>query len=64
MKNLFIKLGLWEEKIEKFYGDLNNHILVDQGWAEIAMKHYCGVCERWFADVRGKINHNRYRHKE
>ena len=61
MKNLLIKLGLWEETWET---DIGEKILVDLAWWKEAIKHYCGPCNRWFADTRGKMMHDRWKHKQ
>ena len=36
----------------------------DDGFFQIAKKHYCGVCEKWFATVAGAAGHRRWKHKE
>lgn len=41
----------------------DGRVSVDAGWYQIALKHYCGICERWFGDTRGKLMHDRHRHK-
>lgn len=69
MKNLLIKLGLWEEP--KDYGSVTesllensttNKVLVDAGWYQTAMKHYCGICEQWFKTA-SVATHNRFKHR-
>lgn len=59
MKNLLIKLGLWEEK---------EHVFADLTWEETqfhneALKHYCGKCNRWFEKYVGKLSHQRLVHE-
>lgn len=67
MKNLLIKLGLWEEPkdygsvTESFLENSTNKVLVDRGWYEVAMKHYCGTCEQWFKTA-SVATHNRFKH--
>ena len=69
MKNLLIKLGLWEEKekltlanMEKLYqaavqaGDQDNFVIE-------ALRHYCGKCDRWFEKYVGKLSHQRAAHE-
>ena len=69
MKNLLIKLGLWKEigyNELKFTGepiDGTNQVLVDEGWYQTALKHYCGTCEQWFKTA-SIANHNRFKHKD
>ena len=72
MKNLLIKLGLWEEKKEEDHGSVTRsfleastggNVLVDKGWYEIAMKHYCGTCKQWFKTA-SIATHNRFKHKD
>ena len=71
MKDLLIKLRLIEEKIESTFEDkkyqhqvdFTTSEVVDKGWYQVALKHYCGTCERWFSDVRGLLMHNRHNHK-
>lgn len=72
MKNLLIKLGLWEEKhpLEAHYSEQYkynfqnspNKVEVDEGWYQVAMKHYCRVCEQWFKTA-SIASHNRFKHK-
>lgn len=71
MKNLLIKLGLWEEKKEEDHGSVTTSfleastgkVLVDEGWYQVAMKHYCCVCEQWFKTA-SVATHNRFKHKD
>ena len=68
MKNLLIKLGLWEEKkgmtLAVTDGEmLNGKVIVDEGWYTTAMKHYCGTCEQWFKTA-SVASHNRFKHKD
>lgn len=66
MKNLLIKLGLWEDTIDLSKGNIDAQIYPDEHWApfiEKAMKHYCLIHDRWFSDARGKLMHDRHRHK-
>ena len=71
MKNLLIKLGLWEEEPPTNYlGLVPNTLINDTGiyvekkWYEQALRHFCNPCNRWFGDTRGKLMHDRHRHKE
>ena len=65
MKNLLIKLGLWEENasMPAIRHDLSKHEIVDTDWYLEACKHYCGKCNRWFEKYVGKLMHDRHRHK-
>ncbi len=66
MKDLLIRLKLIEGKVEQTFEDTKyqHQVVVDKGWYQVALKHYCGTCERWFSDVRGLLMHNRHNHKE
>ena len=71
IKQLAIKLHLWKEKgvTVTFVGGtarISTHpddVLVNKGWYEIAMKHYCGICEQWFKTA-SVASHNRFKHKD
>ncbi len=58
MKNLLIKLGLWEEKetVERVYQET-----VD--FFKEAKRHYCDKCDRWFEKYVGKLSHERAAHE-
>jgi len=65
--NILHKLKLWETvDIQSVAQDLQElYVWVDKEWYKEAFKHYCHQgCNRWFADVRGKLMHDRHRHKE
>lgn len=57
-------LSLLYKKIEQEKPDLSNREIVDTDWYQQACKHYCGLCERWFSDVRGTLMHNRHKHSD
>lgn len=69
IKQLFIKWRLWEEKIMRYdpvsvREDITDYAnWVSKEWHEQALKHFCEPCNRWFSDVRGKLMHDRHRHK-
>lgn len=63
MKKLLIKLGLWEEPRNLTIAVISGQTLVDDGWYQTALKHYCGACERWFKDTRGTGAHQRLVHE-
>ncbi len=55
MKNLLIKLGLWEEM-----GDIEQETIA---FFKEAKKHYCEKCNRWFEKYVGKLAHDRAAHE-
>lgn len=64
MKELLIKLGLWEENCENAYLHIESNVVhVGKDWYLVALRHYCDPCNRWFGDTRGKLMHDRHRHK-
>ncbi len=70
IKQLAIKLHLWEEKIitelepvKKATIDFGKTVQVDAGWFKTAMKHYCGTCEQWFKTA-SIATHNRFKHSD
>ena len=69
MKNLLIKLGLWEEKISPTI-DTSKTIPFDISYQNLptkfineALRHHCYPCKRWFSDVRGAGAHKRIVHE-
>lgn len=55
IKQLLTKWGLWEESDAR-------HTEITSLYHE-ALRHYCRICNRWFAATRGKLMHDRHRHK-
>lgn len=56
----------FEKWLEDLFGKSKLHdekVSVDYHWYQEAIRHYCTPCERWFGDVRGKLMHDRHRHK-
>jgi len=59
IRQIAIKLGLWEEV--EYVTEITQE---EKEFLLKALKHYCDPCKRWFADTRGKLMHDRHRHKE
>jgi hypothetical protein len=59
IKQLAIKLGLWEEA--EYVTEITEE---ERLFFLEAQRHHCRPCRRWFGDTRGKLMHDRHRHKE
>lgn len=57
IKEIAIKLRLWEENVPDF---LLKEMEKERIFLDEALKHYCRPCKRWFGDVRGKLMHDRH----
>mgnify|MGYP001569006976 CR=1 FL=1 len=58
MKDLLIKLGIWEE-VEYFteITESEKALLLE------AQRHYCQKCNKWFKEFRGTALHQRVVHE-
>lgn len=64
MKDLLIKLGLWEEKKPpQVFATPMLHCEHDEAWYQTALKHYCSICNQWFKTA-SIASHNRFKHKD
>ena len=64
MKNLLIKLGLWEKATD--YGSVTKSFYeasIGNDFHREALKHYCDKCDRWFERYVGKLSHERAAHE-
>lgn len=66
IKQLAIKLHLWEENVEEEINKVVHEVRSEmrEEFIQEAYKHYCYPCKRWFSDVRGKLAHARFKHKD
>lgn len=58
MKNLLIKLGLWEEA--EWVTEITR---AEADFFMQARQHYCEACEKWFKEARARKAHDRIVHE-